>query len=139
MKLHLFSSQHYIYFRLSIEFQWFNCTLSMIWLQKYFHKQFQLTSGPWYILDRVPGFYRNIELGEFMGVDSSLTNERDWRLNNEISYSFLDWIVFLTWSVVFDCMTNRNHRNNAVLYRCDQTKYIKSQSLIITYDILSIS
>ena len=136
MKLHLFSSQHYIYFRLSIEFQWFNCTLSMIWLQKYFHKQFQLTSGPWYIFDRVPGFFRNIDLDEFMGVDSSFEQWRDWRLNNEISYSFLllDWVDFVTlkcflielilslWSVVFDCMANRSPNREITLIYIDAIK-----------------
>ena len=116
----------------------------MIWLQKYFHKQFQLTSGPWYIFDRVLGFYRNIDLDEFMGVDSSFEQWRDWRLNNEISYSFLllDWVDFVTlkcflielilslWSVVFDCMANRSpNRENADLYRCDQTINIWNQSI----------
>ena len=136
MKLHLFSSQHYIYFRLTIEFQWFNCTLSMIWLQKYFHKQFQLTSGPWYIFDRVPGFYRNIDLDEFMGVDTSFEQWRYWRLNNEISYSFLllDWVDFVTlkcflielilslWSVVFDCMANRSPNREITLIYIDAIK-----------------
>ena len=92
--------------------------------------------------------YRNIDLDEFMGVDSSFEQWRDWRLNNEISYSFLllDWVDFVTlkcflielilslWSVVFDCMANRSpNRENADLYRCDQTINIWNQSINVIY------